>query len=383
MISDIQAGARPRWRRPTKSVCLVGLGNIGSPLASLLARLTDLVAKIVLVDGGSYDRLNLSSQEIERRDVGKPKVIATADRLRQINPGLEVVPLQGNVERLPRAMLRADVILAALDSLRARTFVNEIATRLAAPWVDTGVESDGRLARVTVYRPAFDSPCMECGLSEAHYDTMDRVLPCAGDPIDPRAAEAPSTRAPAYLGALAASLAAAECEQLLDGHVNGSLVGRELVVSARHHTHFVTNLDRNPLCRFDHSSWKLEKLGAHPHEISVGQLLDGRFLGGSRGGRDSRVELSVEPHRFVTRMLCNRCRRSGDALVLSGRAASAPCSACGGSRVPQHFYTLDRLTADALPAHFLSLSLADVGLQRGDLLSISSGTAERHFELGA
>lgn len=382
MSSDMKSRTRPGSHRPTKSLCLIGLGNIGSSLAILLARLTDLVDKIVLVDMDTYDRSNLSSQEIESRDVGKPKAIATADRLRQINPRLDAVPLQGRVEWLPRAMLRADVILAALDSLRARTVVNEIATRLAVPWVDTGVEPDGRLARVSVYRPDSDGPCMECGLTDAHYETMHHTLPCAGDSSNARTGEAPSTRAPAYLGALAASLAAAECERLLAGDIDESLAGRELVVSARYHTHFVTNLGRNPRCRFDHSTWRPEKLVARPHDISVGQVLDGRLLDGRPDGSDTRVELRVEPHRFVTKTRCGRCYNVGDALFLSGRPGNTPCAVCGGSRVPQHFYTLDRLTADALPDHFRRQSLADVGLQRGDLFSISAGTAERHFELG-
>jgi len=383
MNSDSRGGARPAKHRPTKSVCLVGLGNIGSPLASLLARLSNLIGKLILVDGDCYDRSNLSSQEIESRDIGESKAIATASRLRQINPTLEVVPLQGRVERLPRAVLRADVLLAALDSLRARTFVNEIATRLAMPWVDTGVEPDGRLARVSVYRPGSDGPCMECALSDAHYDTMDQVLPCAGGRKDRSSAEAPSTRAPAYLGALAASLAAAECEQLLTGRADESLAGRELVVSARHYTHFVTHLSRNPLCRFDHSTWRLEKLVAGPHDISVGQVLDGQFLPSLHGSGDGRVELRVEPYRFITKTSCDRCYKVANALFLAERAADAPCSVCGGSRVPQHFYTLDRLTADAVPDHLLHRSLGEVGLQRGDLFSIRSGTAERHFELGA
>jgi molybdopterin/thiamine biosynthesis adenylyltransferase len=360
----------------------VGLGNIGSPLASLLARLTDLVRKIILVDADNYDRSNLSSQEIETQDVGKPKAIATAERLLRINPGLEVIPLQGKVEGLPRARLRADVILAALDSLRARTFVNEIATRLAVPWVDTGVEPAGRLARVSGYRPGSEGPCMECGLTDAHYDSMDRALPCGGDPDYPRAAEAPSTRAPAYLGALAASLAAAECERMLLGCTDAPFVGHELVVSASHHTHFVTNLGRDPLCRFDHATWRLDRIDARPHDISVGHVLNERRLIGFRMSDDSKIELRVEPHRFVTRTRCDRCHDISDALFLTGRTPHVPCSVCGGTRTPQHFYTLDRVAADVLPDHLLSHSLADVGLRSGDIFSISAGTAERHFELG-
>lgn len=381
MSSEVRSGSQPAAGRRMKSVCLIGLGNIGSPLASLLARLPDLVDKIILVDGDRYDRSNLTSQEIGSRDVGKPKAIATAERLRQINPELEVIPLAGKVEEIPRTLLRTDLILAALDSLRARTFVNEIATRLSIPWIDAGVEPDGLLARVSVYQPASDGPCMECGLSAAHYEAMDQRLPCATDTGDPRASEAPGTGVPAYLGALAASLAAAECERMLAGWLEGSLAGRELVVSARYHTQFVTNLIRDPHCRFDHSSWKLEKIDAHPSEISIWQVLNGQLLPGVSECSDSGVELNVEPHRFVTRTRCDRCHALGDALFLSGRPSTAPCSVCGGVRLPIHFYTLDRVAATALPDHLLRRSLADVGLQRGDVLTISAGTTERHFEL--
>ncbi|UCF68016.1 MAG: ThiF family adenylyltransferase, partial [Acidobacteriota bacterium] len=347
MSSDTQPKAQSAAGQALKTVCLIGLGNIGSPLASLLARLTELVGKIILVDGDSYDRSNLSSHEIAVRDVGKPKVIATADRLRQINPALEVVPLQRQVEELPRGIFHVDVLLAALDSLRARTFVNEIATRLKLPWVDAGVEADGRLVRVSAYRPSSESPCMECNLSEEAYNTMNQVLPCAGDPADPRAADAPRTGAPAYLGALAASLAAAECEHILRGRLDESLAGRELVISAEHHTHFVTELGRNPHCRFDHSSWSLEKVESRPCEISLKELLDGQLLAGDRDGENGRVELRIEPHRFVTKTRCDKCRTAGDVLFLSGRTPETECSVCRGSMVPQHFYTLDRLAADA------------------------------------
>jgi molybdopterin/thiamine biosynthesis adenylyltransferase len=384
MNSEIQGTAQTASGHPAKTVCLVGLGNIGSPLASLLARLTDLVGRIILIDGDIYDASNLASQEIGVRDVGKPKVIATADCLRQINPGLEVVPLHRQVEELPRGILRVvDVIVAALDSLRARTFVNEIATRLALPWVDAGVEADGRLVRVSAYRPSSDGPCMECSLSEEAYNTMDQVLPCAGDPVDPHVATAPSTRSPAYLGALAASLAASECERIFSGRWDESLAGRELVMSAQHYTHFVTNLGRNPNCRFDHSSWVVEKLETRPHEVSLKQVLDGQLLTGEWEGADGRVELRVEPCRFVTKTRCDKCRNAGDVLFLSRRTPNTQCSLCGGPMVPQHFYTLDSLAADALPNHMLRRSLADIGLQPGDVFSLSAGALERHFELGA
>lgn len=380
MTSDRRSFAGPVHRRSGRSACIVGLGNIGSPLAPLIARLTGPVGKLILVDGDVYDRSNLTSQAIERRDVGKPKAIVAASRLRGIDPGLEIVALPQRVEEAPRGDLRCDVILAALDSKRSRAFVNEIAARLSIPWIDAGVEAEGRLVRVSVYVPGQEAPCIECGFSDDDYETIDQQLPCAGDSA---ASETSATGAPAYLGALAASLAAAECEKILAGELDGGLVGRELVASAKHHTHFVTNLHRNPRCRFDHLSWEVERLGVRPDQLSVGQVLDGRLLAGKGVTGDRMLDLKVEPHRFVTKTHCTDCRTTADVLSLSGRQTAGLCGRCGGSTEAHHFYTLDRVTADALPDYLLRRSLANVGLLSGDVFSLFDGLVERHFELGA
>lgn len=352
------------------SVVVVGLGNIGSQLVQLLARMP-VVHKVTLIDHDSYDGSNLFSQNISRTDIGKPKVATVARWLRRLNPNLEVVARPEAVEAVPRGLLRADLILAAVDSKSARLAVNRIAWRLGVRWIDSGVEPTRLLARVTSYVPGcFMAPCMECAMSEDDYATMEQTLPCGKE-------SAPSTRAPAYLGALAASLQAAECEKVLRGQLHTLPAGREVVVSAGHHTHLVTSYRWNPHCRFDHALWDIQRLRCSPGRLSLRRAL-ALNLG---NGTPASGWLRVEGHRFVMRHSCTVCGRTAVDLGLSGRVVAPTCMRCAGRpMVVQGFYTCDRIEA-AAGEQMPRRTLRSLGFRRGDVFSVAAGEREHHYEI--
>src|SRR5213594_4159488 len=148
-------------------VTIVGAGgNIGSHLVPHIGRTTG-VSLITLVDRDRYEADNLPAQDIDTRDVGRSKAEAQARRLRRINPGLAVVALNADVEAVPLGALRADVILACLDSRRARLVVNQAAWRLGVPWIDAGVDGGDRLVRIQTFVPASDAACLECAWEQA------------------------------------------------------------------------------------------------------------------------------------------------------------------------------------------------------------------------
>src|SRR5439155_23871873 len=128
-----------------------------------------------------------------------------ARRLRRINPALAVTEIFAAVENVALGLLRGAVLLACLDSRAARRSVNTAVWRLGMPWIDAGVLADGLLARVNVYLPGPDQPCLECAWEERDYEALEQEYPCAGQGV------APATNAPSALGALAASLQALEC----------------------------------------------------------------------------------------------------------------------------------------------------------------------------
>ncbi len=340
------------------TVAVIGAGgNIGSHLVPHMGRM-ESVDRILLVDRDTYEKRNLASQDIFPGDIGKAKARVQARRLRRINPDLHVVPVVGAVEDLPLAQLRADVILTALDSRKSRQIVNEIAWRLNVPWCDSGIRSEGLLARTIVYMPAKDAPCIECAWSESDYTRLEQVYPCQSAS---GAGEIP-TNAPSCLGALAAALQALECRKILLGQFDRNTAGLQTVIDARWHQHYVTRFQRNPECRFDHNSWKIEKLYCRPDVFTIEDALQ---LG-------DRLELERMP--FVKKLTCPNCGHTRSLLYLA--AALEPharkCTLCGTVMRATGFDILESIDRQQ-PPEVLRRSLRKVGLRQGDIFHAGNG----------
>src|SRR5512139_1182043 len=82
-----------------RSVVVIGAGNIGSHLLQHLAR-SSVVDRVTIVDRDVYEQKNLLSQDIVRSDIGRPKAVVQARRLRRINRVLEVAAIVDDVENV-------------------------------------------------------------------------------------------------------------------------------------------------------------------------------------------------------------------------------------------------------------------------------------------
>jgi len=337
----------------TRHIVVAGAGNTGSHLLPHLARMAQ-VAKLTLVDPDVYTAENLRTQNIDGRDAGLPKVAAQAEKLRRINPGLDVIALQKRVEDVPRGLLRCDLIVSCLDSRAARQWVNEIAWRLNTPWIDCGILGSQNLARVNAYAPGHGAPCLECAWGDEEYARVEQEYLCGAG------GEAYPTMASPALGALAASLMAIEIVKLLDGDTTDSVVGRQVLVDAQHHTMRVTTSRRNPACRFDHRGWKIERWECRVESTTVGAALDA--LGG----------LAVAGHRFVHALVCPDCGVRSEMLRLNRPLER--CSGCGRRMASPDFDSLVGLDRE-LPEECRSLTLAQIGLCAGDIISSN----EKHY----
>ncbi|MDQ2974752.1 MAG: ThiF family adenylyltransferase [Acidobacteriota bacterium] len=360
-----------------RSLIVVGAGgNIGSHLVPHLGRMR-AVEQVTLIDRDVYEQANLYSQCITPIDVGKSKADVQARILRRINPQLQVTAIKTGVENLPLGRLRADLILACLDTRGARQYVNQAAWRLGMPWIDAGVEAGGLLARINVYLPGPDNPCLECAWDHRDYDALEQTYPCV-DFVE----EAFPTNAPSSLGALAASLQAIECEKLLTGRIGRVAVSQQVLIDAAHHKHYVTAFRRNPYCRFsNHQVWSIEKLDRRAGELTIGQAL-GLGRCGTPGQKDS-PGLRVEGKRFVRKLICGGCGRTKSLLCLktSLRASQQTCAVCGHALVTAGPDLLERLNATVLSQRQLGRTLASIGIRRGEVLSIGDRSGETHFEI--
>ncbi|MEQ1858749.1 MAG: ThiF family adenylyltransferase [Chthoniobacteraceae bacterium] len=341
------------------NVTLIGLGNIGSQLAPLLARMPGAAA-FTLIDHDRYAPENLATQNIAPGDAGSAKAIAAGQRLREQHPHLRVTSIVQRVEDVPLGALRADAIVSCVDSLAARLTIAEAAWRLGVPCFDTGVLADGSLARVSIQVAGEDQPCLQCAWSDRDYARMEQRYVC-------QPAQSFSTNAPAWLGALAASLAAGEIARLLAG--DRSAAGKILMLDAQHHTLTSTRVLRFEHCRFDHAVWPVALLGARAHEATLGALL-------SR--EDASLRVWNQP--WVSQRACTGCGRAESAWHLRGRLA-ADCE-CGASLLPMGFHTIDAFTAAETPADLLPRTFSSLGVRDGDVAAVTNSGAVRYIEFG-
>jgi molybdopterin/thiamine biosynthesis adenylyltransferase len=366
---------QPRFEEHVTVVVVGAGGNVGSQLIPHLARLPK-IDRIAVIDKDVYEVANLSSQEILPRDVGRRKVTVQARKLREIRPDLEVVTIHAPVETVPLGKLRADIVLTALDSRRARQHVNESVCRLAVPWIDAGVDAGALLVRVSAFMPGPDQPCMECTWDERDYAALEQRYSC--HPSDHRTF---STDAPSSLGALAAALMAMECGKILSAEPDPGLFGRQILVDARHYGASVTRFRRNADCRLaDHSRWRIQRLDRTPDQLTIGDALE---LGPTNLACDAVRGLRVGTSSFVTKLACSSCGKVRSLLrtLASLDTSALRCRSCGEIMTANGFDLRERLETGRLNATTLRRTLRSVGLRPGDVFTVGAPGNENHFEL--
>lgn len=350
---------------PRVTAVIVGLGNIGSYAADLLLR-SGRIPRLVVIDHDTYEPDNLSQQAIAPADVGLPKAVAQARRLRRIHPAVEVVALVTAVERAPLGYLRAAVVLGCLDSRRARQVTAEACWHLGVPYVDAGVLAGGLLARVNTYVPDPSRPCLECAWDELDYALLEQTYACVGT------RSAAATNAPASLGALAAALQVIEATKQLNESSAATLSGRQLIVDAESHGHFVSEFARSPRCRFHHETWSIEELVIDFSRVTLAELCE--RLGASA--------ISLPGHHFVTQLVCRDCGGTRACLRASGRLDNQlTCRRCGGAMLSVPRGASDALAVATLSRVQRARTLRSLGLAPRDVIEVKVGDEDRHFEL--
>ena len=160
------------------AVVVAGQGNIGSFLAPHLARLRG-VSRVVLCDPDIYEPGQQVNQDIPADAVGRAKAEVQAERLRAIQPGLDVVAFVAPVESLPLGMLGGAIVVSCLDSRAARQHLASRAWRIGSPFVDAAVGGGSSLlVRTNVYIPSPDAACFECAFDDRDYEQLEQIFPC-------------------------------------------------------------------------------------------------------------------------------------------------------------------------------------------------------------
>ena len=159
-------------------VVVVGVGGA----AGFVEDLTRAgVYDLVLVDPDVVSATNLATQQVYRSDLGRPKVEALADRLRDINPAVDVLTHQqdfntfteAEVESLlgldlPRPPVRS-LLCGCTDSFHAQARVNRVGLQYGVPTLCAQVYVEGRGLELTFTYPGVTPACHRCVL-RSRYD---------------------------------------------------------------------------------------------------------------------------------------------------------------------------------------------------------------------
>ena len=131
-----EMGEEGQKKLKKSSVIVVGAGGLGSPTLLYLAAAG--VGKIGIIDDDKVDITNLQRQVIHSTvAVGSLKVESAANRIRELNPEIEVVEhnTRLDVNNALDLLSDWDMVIDGTDNFPTRYTINDACEVLGKPWV--------------------------------------------------------------------------------------------------------------------------------------------------------------------------------------------------------------------------------------------------------
>ena len=142
-------------------VFVVGAGGLGSPALQYLAAAG--IGHLAICEADTLEASNLHRQTLfEAPGVGQSKALLAAERLRALNPFIEVVTLTDRVTRANAVDLVRDydVLVDCTDNFETKFLLNDVAVLHKKLLVQSSIyQYEGQLF---VYDPHHDGPCVRC-----------------------------------------------------------------------------------------------------------------------------------------------------------------------------------------------------------------------------
>jgi adenylyltransferase/sulfurtransferase len=279
IIPDV--GVEGQRRLKAARVLMVGAGGLGSPIGLYLAAAG--VGTLGLVEFDTVDVTNLQRQVLHgTKDVGRKKTDSARERIRDLNPHVEVVSHETRLtsDNALEIVKRYDLVVDGTDNFATRFLVNDACVLLGKPNVY------GSIFRFEGQSTVFctkDGPCYRCLYPEPPPPGM--VPSCAEGGVL------------GILPGLVGLIQATEAVKLVTG-IGESLVGRMLLVDALGMRFRTVKVRKDPRCP-----------ACGTREIQ--RLIDYEQFCGVRGGQEDTHEVpAITPAELHAR------RRRGDDLDL-------------------------------------------------------------------
>ncbi|HSD21476.1 MAG TPA: molybdopterin-synthase adenylyltransferase MoeB [Anaeromyxobacter sp.] len=226
-----EVGVEGQRRLKAARVLMVGAGGLGSPIGLYLAAAG--VGRLGIVEFDVVDETNLQRQVLHgTKDVGRKKVESARDRIRDLNPHVEVVAHEAwlTSENALDIIREYDLVVDGTDNFATRYLVNDACVLLGKPNVYGSIyRFEGQS---TVFCTA-EGPCYRCLYPEPPPPGL--VPSCAEGGVL------------GILPGLVGLVQATETVKLIAG-IGEPLVGRLLLVDALSMQFRTVKLRKNPSC---------------------------------------------------------------------------------------------------------------------------------------
>jgi adenylyltransferase/sulfurtransferase len=162
-----EVGAAGQAKLRASRVLVIGCGGLGVPVISYLTGAG--IGRLSLVDGDRLEPSNLHRQTMYAlADVGKLKAELAADRVRALNPDVDVRAYTTRLGALnaPDLIAQHDLVIDCTDNFTTKFLLNDYCVQLGKPVVFASVyQYEGQLQ---IVRPG--SACLRCVWPEATRD---------------------------------------------------------------------------------------------------------------------------------------------------------------------------------------------------------------------
>ena len=166
---------------------IIGVGAGGAYcLYESLAR--SAVGKLTVLDFDTVDDVNLTRQGYELHQIGKRKVDALGEHLKNVNQGLQYTGITKNFldmddKELDEIFGKGDFFLFLTDSFNAQAFGNKLALRYGKPAIWAGFYEKSQAAEIVFTIPGVTPACFRCAVSpryEIQQESETEILISSG-----------------------------------------------------------------------------------------------------------------------------------------------------------------------------------------------------------
>ena len=158
VLADIGYDGQLKLRKA--KACLIGVGGLGSPIATQLVGMG--VGFLRIVDRDIVSRSDLHRQHLyDAESVGLPKVEIAQQKLIRLNPDVKIdaIPESLNSINAEEIIKGMDIVVDGLDRPEPRYIVNRICNKLKIPYIfGAAIESFGNASTI-LPKKTF---CLEC-----------------------------------------------------------------------------------------------------------------------------------------------------------------------------------------------------------------------------